>query len=404
MCPTPVPPQPGQRPAPPPPTGSRPAPPPPTGRPPAPPAPTIGGDVMAFLTRKVDRDDNNVIEDNEARVAGRVGNRNGVNGTAETARALNAGEAMLYGFQLARDAAEAIARKLAGSDPWVSREDFEISADARRRLDQNDDNRVSADELADGLQRGGLAMNGKELATTDEAKARFSRPTPPPPGGDRPTPPSPGGDRPTPPSPGVDRPRPPRPDGDRPTPPPVFTRTPAEVADRFLAAHAELKRVYDTTSMSRADYESGARRQLAQATDELLTQTAGAPFAQRKAALQRIYDGSPMSQTERTDVEKKLLASAVADLLAKRAPFAQAREELKALYDGSGMSQTERGAVERQLIDREIERIVFGSFPSYAARQQALQALYDGSSMSASERSEVGRRIDAEEARRVTRY
>src|SRR5687767_12441021 len=107
MCPIPTPPQPGQRPAPPPPGGHRPAPPQPSGpRPPAPtPEPTIGGDVMAFLARKVDRDDNNTIEENEARLVGRIGNQNGVNGTAETARALNAGEAMLYGFQLARDAA-----------------------------------------------------------------------------------------------------------------------------------------------------------------------------------------------------------------------------------------------------------------------------------------------------------
>ncbi len=398
MCPTPIPPTPGQRPAPPPPSGRRPAPPPPGGhRPPPPqpdPEPIIGSDVMAFLTRKADRDDNNVIEENEARVLGRVGNQNGVSGTAETARALNAGEAMLYGFQLARDAAGAIARKLAGNDPWVSREDLAISADARQRLDANRDNRVSADELADGLGRGGLAINGKELLTTDEAKARFSRPTPPRPDGDRPTPPRPD----------VDRPRPPRPDGDRPAPPPAYSRTPAEVADRFLNAHAELKRVYDTTSMSRADYEAAARRQVGQAAEELITQTAGAPFAARKAALTRIYDGSPMTQAERGEVEKKLLQGAIADLLAKHAPFTSARAELAALYDGSGMSQAERGEVERQLIRKEVDSIVFGDFPSYAARRAALEALYSGSSMSGSERDEIGRRLEAEEARRVTRY
>lgn len=398
MCPTPIPPTPGQRTAPPPPTGTRPAPPPPGGHRPPPPQPDaetiLGSDVMAFLTRKADRDGNNVIEENEARVVGRVGNQNGVSGTAETARALNAGDAMLYGFQLARDVASAIARKLAGNDPWVSREDFDISDDARRRVDQNGDNRISAEELTDGLQRGGLAMNGKAIVTTDEAKARFSRPTPPRPDADRPTPPRPD----------VDRPRPPRPDVDRPAPPPVYGRTPDEVADRFLNANAELKRVYNSTSMSRADFDDATRRQAAQAVDELVNETVGASFPARKAALKRIYDASPMSQAERGEVEKKLLQTAVADLVASNAPFAVTRAELKALYDGSGMSQTERGEIERQLIRKEVDRIVFGDFPSFAARRAALEALYSGSSMSGSERDEIGRRIEAEEVRRVTRY
>lgn len=426
MCPTPVPPSPTQRPTPPAPTG-RPTPPAPTGRPtpPAPTAPTLTGDVMEFLARKADRDGNGVIEDHEARVVGKVGNRNGVNGTAETARALNAGEAMIYGFQLAKDWAEAIAQKLAGDDPWVSREDFDISDAARERLDANDDRRISANELAAGLQRGGLGMNGKAIVTSDEARERFSRPTPPAPGGDRPTPPSPtgdrptpprpgtdrptppspGGDRPTPPRPGVDRPTPPRPDNDRPVPPPAYTRTPDEVTSRFTRQYAELKQVYNSTSMSQAEYQAAQARIIDQAVRELVEETRHAPFLARKTALATIYNTSSMTSERQKAVEAELLRVAIDDLLDRPFPnFRAAKAELDALYNGSSMTTDMRNQAERRLLAKEVDRIVYGTFPSYLARRQALDALYNGSSMTTTERDDAARRIEAEAARRGGSY
>ena len=354
MCPTPVPPTPGKRPVPPAPT-TRPTPPAPSPSRPTPPAATpekdlfVGSDVMAFLTKTVDRDDNNTIEDNEARITGRVGNDNGRNGIAETARALNAGNAMLYGFQLARNAAEAIAKKLAGGNNWISRDDMPMSDAARARIDQNGDNRITVDEFADALQRGGIAINAKEVMLTDEAKAKFNRPTPPAPDTDRPRPPRPDVDR------------PPPPPVDRPTPPVAVVRTPQDITERFSRAYADLKRVYDTTSMSRVDFDAATARMLTQAVRELTDETQGAPFAQRKAALD-------------------------------------------AFYNGTSMSRTDRDEVERTLVQQECTRIIYGHFASYADRRLALESVYNNSKMSTVERDDVGRRLEAEEARRATRF
>lgn len=399
--PTPVPPQ-TTRPTPP--GSSRPTPPAPGGQSrPTPPRPepgvTMGSDMMAFMTRTLDRDRNGTLEDNEARVAGSVGNRNGFNGTQETARALNEGNAFLYAFQFARDAAEAIANRLSGGDAWVSREDFEISDAARNRLDVNNDNRVSREELTVGLQRGGLAINAKQIATSDEAKARFERPAPPPPSGNRPTPPRPDNNRPTPPRPDVDRPAPPRPD--RPSPPPVASRTPNEIVQRAQQLFQELQRTYQSTSMSSADRDQQANRIVEQAVDALLNETRYAGFQPRKAALQAIYQGSGMSAARRDEVEARLIRDAVEDVGNASYPnWNAAKQAVQAIYQGSSMSAADRDQLEARLLNKEIEKIVYGSFPSFGDRRRALDALYQSSSMSAGQRDEIAQRIEREEINR----
>lgn len=389
----------GNRPTPPRPDYNRPTPPRPDYNRPTPPSPRdneeyVGSDLMSYLARKVDRNNNDLIDENEGKFVGSVGNNNGVNGLGETTRALNGGSAALYGFQLLRNAAEALAKSMAGGDPYIGRHDFNISDAAKARLDDNRDGRISREELADGLVKGGLGVNAGGIMTSNEAKDRY---------GARPTPPAPDHHRPTPP-PVWDRPTPPRPDYDRPLPPRVYGRTPTEVSSRFEAAHGELKRVYNSTSMSKVDYESAARRMVSQAVDELVLQTADAPFAARKVALDAIYNSSPMTKPERDDVEKRLLATAVDQLLSTSFPsWAATKLAVDGLYNGSSMTKPERDGLEKRFLGREIEKLCHDHYSSYPARRAALEALYNASTMTRPERDEIGARMDREEAARFSR-
>lgn len=209
----------------------------------------IDRQTLTDFTRRMDRNGNNLIDSSEAQILGKVGNRNGANGTRETSDALANGDAALSGFRLGATDADALADRLAGGDAWVSKEDLTLSDGARNRIDGLAggalDGKISKKELSAGLQQGGLALTGDGLMLSREAESRFSarpippgtsdRPTPPggstrptpPSGSDRPTPPS-GSDRPTPPG-GYDRPTPPS-GSDRPTPPSGYDRpTPPHV-------------------------------------------------------------------------------------------------------------------------------------------------------------------------------
>lgn len=154
----------------------------------------LGIDVNTLLgfTRALDRNGNHQVDDSEARVLGRVGNRNGANGTRETAESAARGEAALSDFRLGERDADELARGLAQGDTWVSKNDLSISSAALDRIDGMAggavDGRVSRSELSAALQRGGFALAKDGLMLSREAEARFGgRPTPPPVG--RPVPP-----------------------------------------------------------------------------------------------------------------------------------------------------------------------------------------------------------------------
>lgn len=201
----------------------------------------IDRNTLSEFTRRLDRNQNGVIDGSEGRVLGSVGNRNSASGTRETSDAIARGEAALADFRLGATDADAIADRLAGGDAWVSKEDLFVSDAARDRIDGLAggalDGKLSKKELSAGLQQGGLALTGDGLFLSREVDGRFgSRPTPPggsdrpsPPGSDRPSPPG-GSDRPTP--PGSDRPTPPG-GSSRPTPPGGSDRpTPPGGSDR----------------------------------------------------------------------------------------------------------------------------------------------------------------------------
>jgi hypothetical protein len=203
----------------------------------------IDRQTLTEFTRRIDRNRDTLIDRSEAEILGTVGNRNGSNGTRETADALANGDAALLGFRLSGSDADALADRISGGDTWVSKEDLYLSDGARDRIDGLAggayDGKISKKEFSAGLQQGGLALTGDGIMLSREADNLFSlRPTPPggsdrptPPGGsDRPTPPG-GSDRPTPPG-GSDRPTPPG-GSDRPTPPGGSDRpTPPGGSDR----------------------------------------------------------------------------------------------------------------------------------------------------------------------------
>lgn len=194
----------------------------------------ISKNDLSMITRRVDRNGNNLIDTSEARVSGRVGNNNGSNGVQETADAIEKGQANLS--NLSASAADGVAEVLSHGDAWVSTEDVFISDSARQRIDGQAggavDNKISKKELSSALQRGDVAVTGDGIVLSSEASSHY-RPTPPsvnPGNSDRPTPPSvnPGNsNRPTPPSvnpSNSDRPTPPSVNpgnSDRPTPPSV---------------------------------------------------------------------------------------------------------------------------------------------------------------------------------------
>lgn len=365
-------------------TGSRPTPPGSgTSNRPTPPGviatPTLGDDAMRWLTRQVDRDRNGSLDEGDARVVGQVGNRNGVNGTAETADALNQGKAAIYGFQLAGDLADTLANWFSKGDAWVSKDDTEITEAAKARLDGNRDGRVSRAELAEGLNRGGLALNARGIMTSDEAKSRFAPAPIRPPSIDTPRPPSIGGTRP----PSIDTPRPPSIDTPR---PPSFDRgvEPGEILSGFMRRHNELKAAYNGTSMSRATYDEASRRITGEALDALVNDTRHASYPARKSVLDAIYQASSMNSTERDAATTRLWNQAVGDLLASRPSYAEGKLRLEAIYQASNMNSTQRNEIDAQLIGIEVERIK-RSGDSFTTKMARLQALYNGSSMSRTE-------------------
>jgi len=148
-------------------------------------------DYMA-LARAMDTNGNNRIDKNEAnidyRTHNKIGNQNGVVGTREFADALSNGDVFLTSV------GEATAEKFADyfskrnenfdkpvaqwiSDAWVSKDDFEFSADNKRTIDQNNDNRVSRKELVSALVSGHLAI-GKSRQVSQDPFTQPQRPAP----------------------------------------------------------------------------------------------------------------------------------------------------------------------------------------------------------------------------------
>ncbi|MGE5707988.1 MAG: hypothetical protein ACM3YO_06620 [Bacteroidota bacterium] len=203
----------------------------------------ISKNDLSMITRRVDRNGNNLIDSSEARVSGRVGNNNGSNGVQETADAIEKGQATLS--NLSTTGADGVADVLSHGDAWVSKEDVFISDSARQRIDGQAggavDNKISKKELSAALQRGDVALTGDGILLSSEVSSHY-RPTPPSvnpsnsSNSNRPTPPSvnpnnsSNSNRPTPPSvnpsnsSNSNRPTPPSvnpSNSDRPTPPSV---------------------------------------------------------------------------------------------------------------------------------------------------------------------------------------
>ena len=145
-------------------------------------------DYMA-ISRAMDTNRNNRIDNNEANISGnaqrQIGNANGVVGTREFATALESGDIFLNGMDAAtadkvadyfskrnenfdRPVAEWI------SDAWVSKADFEFSPENKSQIDSNRDNKVSSKELAAALTSGALSIGQARQTSNDP----FANPQP----------------------------------------------------------------------------------------------------------------------------------------------------------------------------------------------------------------------------------
>ncbi|MGV3522945.1 MAG: hypothetical protein ACO1RX_01900 [Candidatus Sericytochromatia bacterium] len=129
-------------------------------------------DYMA-LTRSMDTNRNNRVDNNEAKINWRaqqeIGNSNGVAGTRELATALEKGDVFMT--SLSPETAGKIADYFSKhnenfkkpvaewvSDAWISKEDFDFDPAVRQAVDTNADNRISNKEFAAALVSGTLTI------------------------------------------------------------------------------------------------------------------------------------------------------------------------------------------------------------------------------------------------------
>lgn len=129
-------------------------------------------DYMA-LTRSMDTNRNNRVDNNEAKINWRaqqeIGNSNGVAGTRELATALEKGDVFMT--SLSPETAGKIADYFSKhnenfkkpvaewvSDAWISKEDFDFEPAVRQAVDSNADNRISNKEFAAALVSGILTI------------------------------------------------------------------------------------------------------------------------------------------------------------------------------------------------------------------------------------------------------
>jgi hypothetical protein len=375
----------------------------------------IDRSILSDLTRRLDRNLNNRLESNEARVRGWVGNQNGVVGTAEAADSVERGEAVIDRFSLAPYDAAQVAKRMSRNDGWISKDDLFISAAARSRMDGNGigtrDGRISEDEMTLGLTRGDLAITRDGIFLSSEISAPSrpgsDRPLPPPTGGrplpppinDRPLPP-PINDRPLPPPTGG-RPLPP-PINDRPVPPPVHpdfppppswsTRSASQILGEFNSRNAELRRIYNSTPMTSDQMKRFERDLFTQAAEELIRGW-DQPFAERNGALNAIFNATSMTSDEHKQFQRRLYTQAADDLLRQyHRPFSERKSALAALYNATSMSNDEHKGLERRLIDQEVIRIYHLPEP-LSMRVDRINQLYNSTSMTSSERDAYQRRL-----------
>lgn len=150
-------------------------------------------DFMA-ITRAMDTNRNNRIDNSEANVSWRaqnqIGNANGVAGTRETAEALAKGDVFISGFK--PEVADKIAdyfskhsdnfnRPVADwvSDAFISKEDFDFDPATRRAIDTNNDNRISSKEFSAALVSGSLTIGAAQQVSQNPFNQPASKPSTP---------------------------------------------------------------------------------------------------------------------------------------------------------------------------------------------------------------------------------
>lgn len=125
------------------------------------------------ITRALDKNNNNRIDNSEAQIGQRanmmIGNANNVSGTREVASSLERGDIVLTGMdqESANKIADYFSDRAANEglpvakwkgDGWVSKADLGMSDRARKLIDLNGDNRISSREFADALRSGKVTI------------------------------------------------------------------------------------------------------------------------------------------------------------------------------------------------------------------------------------------------------
>lgn len=308
--------------------------------------------------------------------------------------------------------ASQLLREFTGSkrDGYISREGLQWALESGKLVVGEGGRMMSADEAQD---RGNTVItihenkDGPTLAmyqANNRYRVQPHQPGPVPPPIDRPAPP-PINDRPSPP-PINDRPLPP-PIDPRPVPPPINPypapppiappsyRSPARILGEFQAAHADLKRTYNSTPMNPTTFARLERELIDFAVSDLV-RARSYPFAERKQVLGQIYNGSAMTPAENTQIEQRLVADELDRIMmdTRHLSFQERKAQLGALYNGSSMTPAQNTAAEKQLINQEVDRIGAMYGTSLMEKLRILGALYNSSSMSSSEHQAAQQRIE----------
>lgn len=155
----------------------------------------FGAQDFKAVTRAMDLNRNNILDGNEATFSYRanrtIGNGNGVNGTRETSDAMKRGDLFVRGMK--PQAAEALATYFSRRainegkmpDQWIgdatiSRDDLRLSPEALRRVDRNQDGRISRREFSDALVSGDLTIGIDSQIDDRPVPPAVDRPVPPP--------------------------------------------------------------------------------------------------------------------------------------------------------------------------------------------------------------------------------
>lgn len=147
-------------------------------------------DLMA-VTRAMDGNRNNRIDQGEANVTwqahNQIGNNNGVAGTRELATSLEKGDVFISALkpEAADKVAEYFSKRADNlnkpvaewvSDAWISKEDFDFEPSTRQAIDGNGDNRISSKEFSAALVSGTLTIG----AARQVSQNPFAQPAPKP--------------------------------------------------------------------------------------------------------------------------------------------------------------------------------------------------------------------------------